>query len=54
MGASTTLADLIAILRMPDGPGAFHVASLAVVRRRRRRIYYTDAVPQLEQPVYYV
>jgi hypothetical protein len=23
-------------------------------RRRRRRIYYTDAVPQLEQPVYYV
>jgi hypothetical protein len=27
---------------------------LAKPRRRRRRIYYTDAVPQLEQPVYYV
>lgn len=24
------------------------------VRRRRRRIYYTDVVPQLELPVYYV
>jgi hypothetical protein len=28
--------------------------SLAKPRRRKRRIYYTDVVPQLEQPVYYV
>jgi hypothetical protein len=37
------------VLAMDGGVGD----EVDAIGRRRRRIYYTDAVPQLEQSVYY-
>jgi hypothetical protein len=35
-------------------PGQLKLMKVTEGFGRRRRIYYTDTVPQLEQPVYYV